>query len=102
MEKRYGKRTSWMDEQDRRLAHAATLQDELSSIGSAHFSLVAIQVILYGLNDDLRALDIERPSALQDEIHKSVVKIRAELHLDSRHIPSFRLGSINNYFPGVL
>ena len=85
-----------MDEQDRSLAHAATLQDELSSIGSAHFSLVAIQVILYCLNNDLRALDIERPSALQDEIHKSVVQIRAELHLDSRHIPSFRRGSINN------
>jgi hypothetical protein len=96
MEKRYGKRTSWMDEQGRSLAHAATQQDELSSIGSAHFSLVAIQVILYGLNDDLRALDIERASALQDEIHKSVVQIRAELHLDSRHISSFRRGSINN------
>lgn len=96
MEKRYGKRTSWVDERDRILNHDTKSWNELSSIGSAHFSLVAIQVILYCLNDDLRALDIERPSAFQDEIHKSVIQIRAELHLDSGHIPSFGWGSINN------
>jgi len=89
-----------MDERDRILNHDTKSWNKLhplaSSIGSTHFSLVAIQVILYCLNDDLRALNIERPSALQNEIHKSVIQIRAELHLDSRHIPSFGRGSINN------
>ena len=89
-----------MDERDRILNHDTKSWSELnslaSSIGSSHFSLVSVQVILYCLNNDLRALNIERPSALQNEIHKSIIQIRAELHLDSRHIPSFGRGSINN------
>ena len=64
------------------------------TIGPADLALVAIQVFLYGINDYIRSLNIEGTSALYNEIHKSIIQIRAEIHLDFRH--DFRLsgGSI--------
>lgn len=45
------------------------------AIGSAYFALIAIQIILYGLDDDVTALNIEGPSALHNKTCQPVIQI---------------------------
>jgi hypothetical protein len=43
-----------------------------SAVGSTNFALISIQVFLYGLNHDIRALHIEGAPAFDDKAHQAV------------------------------
>ncbi len=61
------------------------LQDFNSSVGLAHFSLMAVQVFFNGFAYYIRLLAVEDAPALGNVLPQPIIQLGTELHLDFRH-----------------